>query len=250
VILRRLIEHLKQQHWTAVGIDLLIVILGVFIGTQVSNWNTARLERDLARGDLSQVAADLREQLAFQKTMESSARLRISAVDYIHREAFGKALPAEIVLATETWKAPPAEPFPADRLDHLLGAVNLVRVSVRSRNAYESMISSGRLAQLQNRALADRILRYYGDYDDFIATSLMFRSFRNEGVRDQYPLGVSVFEARPAAEVVALARENQGFAAYIRSQREWAILHHNLLQDIGGKTTALLGAIEQELAQP
>jgi len=38
MILRRFMEHLKLQHWTAIGIELLIVILGVFIGTQVSNW--------------------------------------------------------------------------------------------------------------------------------------------------------------------------------------------------------------------
>ena len=35
MILRRLVENLKQQHWTAVAIELVIVVLGVFIGLQV-----------------------------------------------------------------------------------------------------------------------------------------------------------------------------------------------------------------------
>ena len=45
MFLRRIAEHLKTQNWTAVGLDLGIVILGVFIGTQVSNWNQERIEK-------------------------------------------------------------------------------------------------------------------------------------------------------------------------------------------------------------
>ena len=45
MLFRRIVEHLKTQNWTAVGLDLGIVIVGVFIGTQVSNWNQDRIER-------------------------------------------------------------------------------------------------------------------------------------------------------------------------------------------------------------
>jgi hypothetical protein len=45
MFLRRIVEHLKAQHWTAVALDLAIVIVGVFIGTQVSNWNQQRIEK-------------------------------------------------------------------------------------------------------------------------------------------------------------------------------------------------------------
>jgi len=46
MMLRRAVEHLKHQHWTAFAIELVIVILGVFIGMQVSNWNQARVEHE------------------------------------------------------------------------------------------------------------------------------------------------------------------------------------------------------------
>jgi hypothetical protein len=45
MILRRLTANLKAQNWTAVGIDFLIVVLGVFVGIQASNWNQARISR-------------------------------------------------------------------------------------------------------------------------------------------------------------------------------------------------------------
>ncbi len=45
MLLRRVIEHVKAQNWTAVALDFVIVVVGVFIGIQVSNWNDARALR-------------------------------------------------------------------------------------------------------------------------------------------------------------------------------------------------------------
>ena len=42
MLLRRITEHVKAQNWFAVALDFLIVVVGVFIGLQVSNWNDAR----------------------------------------------------------------------------------------------------------------------------------------------------------------------------------------------------------------
>jgi hypothetical protein len=39
MILRRTMEHLRRQDWVAVAIEFVIVVLGVFVATQVSNWN-------------------------------------------------------------------------------------------------------------------------------------------------------------------------------------------------------------------
>lgn len=48
MLLRRVIEHVRMQQWTAIAIDFVIVVVGVFIGIQVSNWNQARVDRDKA----------------------------------------------------------------------------------------------------------------------------------------------------------------------------------------------------------
>ena len=61
--LRRIIQHLKTQQWTAIGIELVIVILGVFIGTQVSNWNESRHEEARAREALARIQEDLQTDL-------------------------------------------------------------------------------------------------------------------------------------------------------------------------------------------
>jgi len=45
MLLRRITRDVKNQNWTAVGIDFLIVVVGVFIGIQVANWNDERQDR-------------------------------------------------------------------------------------------------------------------------------------------------------------------------------------------------------------
>jgi hypothetical protein len=59
MILRRVIQHVKKQEWTAIGIDLVIVVVGVFIGIQVSNWNAARADDVRAQAYLVRIQGNL-----------------------------------------------------------------------------------------------------------------------------------------------------------------------------------------------
>ena len=60
MILRRLTHNLRTQNWTAITIELFIVILGVFVGTQVSNWNAQRLEKRETQRMLAQLKPNLK----------------------------------------------------------------------------------------------------------------------------------------------------------------------------------------------
>lgn len=51
MILRRLSDALRKQDWATVVIETLIVVLGVFLGLQVNNWNEARAA-EARRGEI------------------------------------------------------------------------------------------------------------------------------------------------------------------------------------------------------
>ncbi|MBP8176873.1 MAG: hypothetical protein KAX77_03825, partial [Xanthomonadales bacterium] len=59
MISRRIIAHVRSQDWFAVFIDLVIVVVGVFIGIQVANWNEDRAERARAHGYIERIGSDL-----------------------------------------------------------------------------------------------------------------------------------------------------------------------------------------------
>lgn len=48
MVIRRIREHVATHNWFAVAVDVGIVVLGVFLGTQVSNWNADRIDRERA----------------------------------------------------------------------------------------------------------------------------------------------------------------------------------------------------------
>ena len=42
MILRRLAQQLREQNWAAIAIEFVLLVLGVFLGIQVANWNEDR----------------------------------------------------------------------------------------------------------------------------------------------------------------------------------------------------------------
>lgn len=76
--LRRVTEHVREQNWTAVGIDFLIVVVGVFIGIQVSNWNETRSEIARERLLLGELRAELAESI-------KQLRIKQDAYDQVGR---------------------------------------------------------------------------------------------------------------------------------------------------------------------
>lgn len=59
MILRRIAEHVKAQNWIAIGIDFVIVVLGVFVATQVSNWNDTNRDRQRGESYLASIHGEL-----------------------------------------------------------------------------------------------------------------------------------------------------------------------------------------------
>jgi hypothetical protein len=60
MILKRFAANLRAQDWTAVLVEIGIVLIGVFLGIAAANWNEERLERRETDGLLRQLAVELR----------------------------------------------------------------------------------------------------------------------------------------------------------------------------------------------
>ncbi len=75
MILRRLAEQLREQNWTAITIEFVLLVVGVFLGIQVANWNETRLDDQRARAYLERLSSDLDEELnAIDKRVEYVGR--------------------------------------------------------------------------------------------------------------------------------------------------------------------------------
>jgi len=81
VLLRKVIRHVQSQSWTAIAIDFCIVVLGVFVGIQVNNWNETRIETQRADSYLLRIQADLGSDL---QAIERRVAYWNKVVDYGH----------------------------------------------------------------------------------------------------------------------------------------------------------------------
>ena len=61
MLLRRLSENMESQNWTAVCLDLVIVVLGIFLGLQVSQWYEGRQEIALEASILERLRVEFGE---------------------------------------------------------------------------------------------------------------------------------------------------------------------------------------------
>jgi hypothetical protein len=93
MILRSLTRHVRDQNWFAVGIDFLIVVVGVFIGIQVANWNEERNERREEALILERLVVEVESLLEIQREELAENEARARLVISINPLLFGQEPP-------------------------------------------------------------------------------------------------------------------------------------------------------------
>lgn len=145
MILRRVIQHVKKQEWTAIAIDFVIVVAGVFVGIQVANWNETRRDRAHERVYLARIAADLQKSVA---DIDNSIRRAQE------RQELGRLL-MRAVGDEQVVRAEPGRFMAA-----LLTGSYTFTPGIRSL-AFDEMTSVGDLGLIQDKQVLDEISEYY-----------------------------------------------------------------------------------------
>lgn len=143
MILRRLVAHFRRQEWTAIGIDFVIVVVGVFVGIQVSNWNTERETNRRAATFAERLKSDLLEEAwAYQYLIEYNRDV------LAHAEATIDALSGKAALSNE---------------ELLVKAYRATQYKQRTRRraAYDELISTGTIGLIRDQTLRDTAMRVY-----------------------------------------------------------------------------------------
>jgi hypothetical protein len=247
MILARITRAIREQNWFAVVLEFVIVIAGVVIGFQVTGMAGERDDRETEARHIREIADDLRIDIDSYQELIDSALYRIVGVNLIIEAVGGEPLPGELVLSTSTMQIPELPEIGTEGRAHILGHVNLVRVSVGNRSGYDSLINSGNIELIRNHDIAREIQVYYSNHNNLLDTQALFREFRNDVARLGYTLGLSTFDARPFEDVVQRISESPDYQAYLRATREWAIIHANIMIDQRDEAQALLVEIEDYL---
>lgn len=183
MFLKRLRNEASRQNWFGVAVDLVILVLGVFLGIQVSNWNQDRLDRAQGREYRDQIYLDLesnQRDLAF--------RMHYDGQLLAHAEAARAALDG------------PVTDQPGDFIISAYEASNHIPQPVR-RSTYDEVLTSGKANFLGEKMLKERITNYY------VGMATMQRLFDNvpayrDTIRSALPFDVQAQVLKDCPEVL------------------------------------------------
>lgn len=159
-IARRAIESLRRRAWGDTGIELVVVILGVFIGLQAANWNEDRLSAQRGIAFTERLKADLRvEAWNWEMQIAYYSQVRTSAI----RAA--DALSGHIALTD----------------DALLAAAyraTQYNENTRQRTTYDELTSTGEMNLIADLGLRNLAVEIY--------SSPIFELISDEGRMSDY----------------------------------------------------------------
>lgn len=159
MVVRRFREHVAGHNWFAVAVDFLIVVGGVFVGIQASNWNQARLNRAEGREYRAMLVDDLEaneHNLALRKHYYTWARSEglktLAALDDPRSKLGGQFL-------VDAYQASQIMPWSLER------------------NTYDQITAAGQIGLLGDANLRERVSNYYVGNDvtgDNLATVMPY----------------------------------------------------------------------------
>ncbi len=171
MLLRSITEHVKNQNWFAVAIDFVIVVVGVFIGIQVANWNDERVRNRDSREFTARLTEDVRfEAWVYQSTIEyyddvlANAE-RVVAVLEGHSELDDEALLVAAFRATQFTFSP------------------------RARATFDELSSTGRLDLIKDKALLETAILIF----EFQGYDLFFQLGNDAGYRERFRRYIPIF---------------------------------------------------------
>lgn len=151
MLLRRVIEHVKAQQWIAVALDFVIVVAGILIAFQITEWNESRRERVRELNYLVRIAAELDRSI-----VDIQASLHLVQ----QRDDYGRLLNRSVV-DPEVVRADPGRYVVA-----IVQAGRTFSPSIRG-HTFEEIKAAGDLSIFRDRALLFDLSEFYTNVADY-----------------------------------------------------------------------------------
>jgi len=232
MLFRRLSVHIREQNWFAVGLDFLIVVVGVFMGLQVQNWNEAQADKSREVTYISNLAKDVRSDITEIDEILRVSTMLMSALDRLVKTSTGDELPDGFDSARGRIEI---EKFPqySDDDPRTIGiAIFILSTLDGNRSAYNTIISTGGLGLIRDTALVRNIQDYYALADKVRHFEVSLEENRVRLVDAQQLAGISPVDEIPADELARQFGESPSLTAAAKNYWLYANRHIKLMRDL------------------
>ncbi len=144
MLLRRVTKHFKAQDWFAVLVDFVIVVVGVFVGLQVQDWNDSRKERVEENILMDRLLVETQSLLDAHERELASFRLRAAVLIGVNPVLFSQA-PSRAITAQEC---------------RIISGSHVYRRPSDEIPVLDEMLATGRFDLLRDAKLKDHLRDY------------------------------------------------------------------------------------------
>jgi hypothetical protein len=246
MIMRRFAQALKEQNWTSILIEFVLLVVGVFLGIEVANWNSGRIERALAATYLSSLAEDVRSDIVEIDEINRVSTQRMSALDYLLRNATGKALPTGFNSARGRIEITAVPAYAEDDPNTIGIALFILTTLDGNRFAYETIINNDGIGVIRDDALVRAIQAYYASVDKALIFEDALEVSRVKLVDAQQRAGLSPVDAMPAIELTNFFADDKRLLAAAKNYWLYTNRHLKLMNDLRREADALAQRIESK----
>jgi len=115
MFIRKITEHVKAQNWFAVILDFFIVVVGVFVGIQVDNWNQDRIDKNNESEYLVLIDGDLKRDVEVLELLRSNIQQHVDGAQLVRDSVYNSVAPTEAIEKAftslyQTYAYTPAQP--------------------------------------------------------------------------------------------------------------------------------------------
>jgi hypothetical protein len=255
MLLRNLTKHVQNQNWLAVFLDFTIVVVGVFIGIQVANWNDERLQKDRENEILAAILDDIKVDKQMLKTSSLMAKVNIDASKYV-LQAAGEPIVDHVTLPLMTHLLSESKLLELEATDHiednskdqLWKRVTVKFFPTQNYATFKGLVAAGELTIISSSDLIKELQRYSQLWRGLeTANDSTFRPFRDRAVFVGQDFGLSPFSKLPEEQLVKLVQENPKLKGVIKTMLEFSVLHKRQIDTGYQFAESLIEHLEREL---
>jgi len=196
MILRRVAEAIKSQNWFIVFIELLVLVVGIFIGLQVDDWSQSRKDRVEERLYLEELLEDFESNSTLLRFTISKLEELIPAMT---------ALLEQSAMDTPDWSI--------GELNDAFRNIHYMPTFIPVERAFANLTGSGDLKLIRNRDLKNALAQYISTskivelvqnthemelvqtFQPYVIEHMDFQAVFYQRVKD-FPLPLAVDESR------------------------------------------------------
>jgi len=243
MLLRRITQHVKEQNWFAVGLDFVIVVVGILIAFQITEWNEARADRQKEAEFFGSVLENLRSDLAEYDSTLTVTEWRMSAINQINREITGADIPHRLINPLEIQEI--IEPTPEfDFGTAGPTAIAFMATFEGNRSAFDALISTGDIRIIQNTALLKDLQEYYVRMDGVDEMEKRLTVFRDQLHEQRSLAGVASADQMTIGELADIVAEHPAFLASMNGYWHFSEFHRRGIIAERKAAQALIARIE------